>query len=117
MEGYYIRLNTDGTQVVTPTEKSPDLDMMKSRIDGGYLELVPYFTLFEYEGELRRCVAFCDENGKMKNFNMNRRATTLWDRCLKQQGMPGLIRHGALQDFLVGPILIVFGDKEFMEAL
>jgi hypothetical protein len=69
---------------------------------GGDIEIVPYFT--RYEG--KPCVAFCNEHGKLHlGLPVNRRATILW--------------HGqrAINDYLVGPVVIVTGDKQLMREL
>lgn len=71
---------------------------------GGYIQLVPYFT--RYEGQ--PCVAFCDEDGKRKGLPINQRATELWTEL-----EPRFIRR----DVLVGPVVIVTGDKALMREL
>lgn len=73
---------------------------------GGYIELVPHFT--RYQG--KDCVAFCDEDGKRKGLPVNTHASTLW---FLQQTDRGVIHH----DWLVGPIVIVTGDKALMREL
>ena len=59
-----------------------------------------------------RCVAFCDENGKLTGLPMNMPATKLWDNAMRKA-----VGCGASPDFLVGDIAVVFGDEAFMEAL
>lgn len=71
---------------------------------GGDIELVPYFT--KYEG--KPCVAFCDEDGKHKGMPINQRATALW-----YEMEPRFMGR----DVLVGPIVIVTGDKALMREL
>lgn len=79
---------------------APRLEELQGGV-GGDIETVPYFT--RYQGE--PCVAFCNEAGKLDGLPVNRRATILW--------------HGQrpINDYLVGPIVIVTGDKALMRAL
>jgi hypothetical protein len=83
---------------------APHLEDLQSWIGGGFIELVPYFTKFEG----KPCVAFCDEDGKHKGMPANTRATDLW-YALEPRFMG--------RDILVGPIVIVTGDKQLMEEL
>lgn len=71
---------------------------------GGYIETVPGLTSYNHEGRQHRCFAFCNEEGKLKQLPRNERATQLWHRAR---------RSGS--DFLCGDVVIVFGDKEFMD--
>ena len=79
------------------------LQHLKEGVGGGYIEIIPYFTRFEGE----RCIAFCNELGKQQGMPVNMAANTLW-KLQVGAGYP---------DHLVGPIVIVFGDAAFMEAL
>jgi hypothetical protein len=103
----------------TPVEGEPKLELLKNAIGGGYIELVPGFDTIEQKpGEVVKCVAFCDEEGKLNGLPANTYATILWDKALRRHGGPGLLqRDGTAVDVLVGPIAIVIGDDEFMEAL
>ncbi|HEY1878292.1 MAG TPA: DUF3846 domain-containing protein [Caulobacteraceae bacterium] len=77
---------------------------LKDGIGGGYVEAVPSFKA--YQGE--RCVAFCDEDGKRKQMPVNQRATLLWHAM-----RPEFIGR----DVLVGPVVIITGDRELLEEL
>lgn len=68
---------------------------------GGYIETVPHFK--EYEGE--KCVAFCDEEGKLKGHKINAEATKIW------YNQPEMVKLGdrRFQDYLVGVVVIVQG--------
>jgi hypothetical protein len=112
-----ISIKPDGTRRVTLVGV-PNLEVLKAAIGGGYLEQVPGFTAFEVRGEMRTCVAFCDEDGKRKGLPFNRPATVLWAEALEHRSYPGLLdANGRLVDHLVGDIAVVFGDAAFMEAL
>jgi hypothetical protein len=90
----------------------PTLEDLKAAIGGGYIEAVPYFWTVDHRGVEHRCVAFCDEEGKLKGMPVNPFATALWDLAIRR--VKGV---GCEPDFLVGRIAVVFGDPEFMEEL
>jgi hypothetical protein len=97
--------------------REPTLEQLKKGIGGGYLELVPGFRSIVYGNVVMDCVAFRDEDGKRKGFDVNNVATIAWDAALRRNGT-GLLRpDGRPVDWLVGQVAVVFGDKEFMEAL
>jgi hypothetical protein len=85
----------------------PEPDIIKGGLDGGSLEMVPYFDKISLGGTVHRCVAFCDEDGKNKGLRLNVVATTVW-----QRGLPSPI-----DDWLAGPVVILFGDDEFMNDI
>lgn len=110
MQGTIITLKIDGSQLVTKLNRAPQLEDIKAAIGGGSIEIVPRFDRFQYEGNLIECVAFCDDEGKMKNLPVNVYATHKWaimHNCDVEQ----------LGDYLAGDIAIVFGDAEFMSEL
>jgi hypothetical protein len=107
---------------------APDIGDLKDAIGGGWLEAVPGFASIEHDGALQRCVAFCDEEGKLdyrssgkaasKPDPVNSLATVLWDKALRRATHPGLMnRGGLLADHLRGDICVLYGDDEFMESL
>lgn len=87
-------LKVDGTVEVTEPDSVSLEDVQKGV--GGYIEAVPYFDV--YEGE--ECQAWCDEEGKIKNYPMNEDATKLWYRIMGVRG----------GDYLVGDIVILTGQ-------
>lgn len=97
---------------IRTVEKAPDLDMLKDGIGGGYIEVVPYFSTIEHNGQIYRCIAFADEDGKRKNLDLNAHATALWNRAMRKA-----VGCGCAPDYLVGQILVVFGDEEWMGSL
>ncbi|QIV65846.1 DUF3846 domain-containing protein [Mesorhizobium phage Cp1R7A-A1] len=75
---------------------------------GGDIQVIPYCELFEHKDIIRKCIALCDEEGKLKGKPVNRTATAMWHRGLAE-------RLGAFRmDVLVGDIAFVFGDPEIM---
>ena len=97
---------------VVEFDRVPTLDELRAAVGGGYIEVVPFFTSIIVQGKPVHCVAFCDEDGKLKKIPVNRRATLLWDQALRRD-------HGRAldDDHLVGPIIILFGDGPFLTGL
>jgi len=71
---------------------------------GDYFEGVPFF--YEYKG--KRCFAFVGENGKGRGLPRNEKATAMWHL---------LFPPPRNQDYIVGPMVIVYGDDAFMSEL
>jgi hypothetical protein len=92
-----------GTAAVTRKEltAAPRLEDLQSGV-GGDIETVPHFN--RYQGE--PCVAFCNEAGKLDGLPVNHRATAHWYAIA-----------GRVADVLVGPVVIVTGDKQLMRKL
>jgi hypothetical protein len=95
-----------------PLDRAPDLSEIQGHLGGGYLERVPGFTTIAHKGEVHRCVAFADEDGKMKALPTNHYATTLW-KFAGTRTNPDLM----LMERLCGPVVVLYGDDEFMAAL
>ena len=119
MKGTIISVPPNGPlKVVAEINHAVDLETIKAAIGGGYIELVPGFSSFEYQGEHRQCLAFADEDRKRKQLPLNEAATVMWHRAMRAQGGPGLIEPGgSIADVLCGPVAVVFGDQTFMEKL
>lgn len=115
MRGTMITMRTDGTSTLTPLEKQPALELLKDGIGGGYIELIPGWDRFPFNGSVRQCVAFCDEDGKRKQLPRNDPATAMWHHVLKLPGQPAL-REG-WNDYLVGDVVVIVGDEAFMRAM
>lgn len=105
MRGVIISLNYDGTRNRLEVNHSDVLKELQY-IVGGLIEQVPGFdTYSEY-----KCIAFCHEEGKIRDLPLNFQATSHWYDSLKKKGLK-------TSDYLVGNIAVAYGDKEFMEAL
>jgi len=111
MKGSIISILPDGTTTEFQIEGPPQLEMLKGAIGGGHLEVVPYLDTVGIKGIVHKCIAFCDEEGKIKGLSFNRVANELWH--LAQLARKRVV----ISDRLVGPVAIVYGDKEFMEEL
>lgn len=94
---------TDGQHVVTDLQRAVKLEELQAAV-GGYIELVPYFTKFNGAP----CSTFCDEEGKLKSKPFNIAATQLW-------GANSRVKMAG--DILVGDVVIVTGDDEFLSTL
>jgi hypothetical protein len=69
---------------------------------GGYIEYVSSFDT--YEG--KPAIVLINEEGKLVGLPRNDTATHLWKEAFGEE----------LNDFIVGPCLILQGDDEFMES-
>lgn len=94
-------IQPDGTISLDTVDAVPPLEFFQKAV-GGSIEVVPGFT----RREGNPCVAFCNEEGKWEKLPVNPLATTIW-----------LAACPLVQDVLVGPVVIVEGDEEFMRAL
>ena len=116
MRGTVIIIRTSEPTVETKyIDGPPDLAPIKDGLEGGYLELVPGFTQFSYEGETRRCVAFVDEDGIRKGLPYNLMATALWRA--QRHPLDTNPFDTVNDDHIKGNMVVVFGDDEWMAEL
>lgn len=103
---------------IKPLDHTPDFIELHNMV-GGEIEVVPLFGTIKYGDKIEDCVAFCAEFGKIESFPVNRMATMEWERALARRGDGHTLFHadGSMKDFLVGNIVVVFGDAEFMGNL
>ena len=73
------------------------------------------FGSIGYGGTVMHCVALCNEHGETDHIPINQAATIAWERALRREGHQLLDQSGTPTDWLVGPVLILFGDREFMK--
>lgn len=102
MQGKMIVIRVDGTIEATEIVKQPKLEELQAAV-GGYLEGVP--LLDTYEGA--DCIAYCNEEGKLKRLPMNVKASRAWNDALTAKG------H-SMHDVLVGDVVIITGDDELL---
>ena len=100
---YMIVIKPDHSIVSTKLLGIPELDQLRDGV-GGLIEIVPRFTKFVK----RDCVAFCDEEGKMKNKQFNLLAHTFWETAVGRK---------ITNDHLVGDIVIIVGSPGFLARL
>jgi hypothetical protein len=100
MRGTTHILRADGDEVHAVHDKPLELDWVQQAV-GGFIQLVPGFTHYMNHP----CIAYCNEEGKLYDLPVNKEATMAWRRC------------SFTPDILVGDVLIISGDREFMETL
>lgn len=98
-----VAIHPEGTITEEIITKVPTLEDLQ-KIVGGYIEVVPYFNRYDD----KMCVAFCNEEGKLKQLPVNMPAQALWMQAV--EGRP-------LNDMLVGSIAIVVGPLDFLEEI
>jgi hypothetical protein len=109
MIGTAIVIHADGTMEITQLSNAPTLDFLQEAVAGD-IAIVPHFsTVGEIvKGGVVRCIAYCNEHGEDKKLPVNRIATDLW---LVAQHRAGV----AIDDVLLGPVVVLTGDDEFLE--
>lgn len=118
MEGSMLIISPNGTERLVEIVGEPTLEFFKTGLNNGHIEVVPFFRHVLYKGKvINDCVAFCDEEGKLKRLPYNQTATEQWQSSLQRQGRTLYEKTGEAKDTLVGPIIVVWGDKDFMAAL
>ena len=105
MKGYVATIPVSGPITVVECNGPVPLDILQRGV-GGYIEVVPFFDKFSYEGTTYPAVAFCDEEGKLMGKPINTQATHNWWDLVP-----------VMNDVLVGNVVVVFGDKAFLAAL
>lgn len=100
MQGTIVVIPIEGDITTTALTAVPDLEDMQAHV-GGWLELLPRWST--YAG--KPAVAFCNEEGLLKNLPVNVRATEMW--CAQ-------FSSGSV---LRGNVIVLSGDAKFMEAL
>jgi len=85
---------------------------------GGDLQAVPGFRSIRYGNMVMDCIALCDANGNLENLAINNLATIAWKEALRRAVDAGLWRSELMPTGpLVGTVAVLFGDREFMDAL
>lgn len=88
----------------------PDLKLLQAHVKGN-IELIPLFDTIVINNELCKCVAFCNEEGKLQDLEVNATATSMWASAMLKSG------HMLAGDMLVGNVAVVIGDNELLEAM
>jgi hypothetical protein len=125
MKGRMYILNVASGEIeVAGFSEPPTLAVMQGAVEGP-IEAVPWFTTIWTleDGATVSCLAYCNENGKLENLPYNTRATVAWDAALRRMTDPdgdplypnGLNdENGQATDVLVGNVIVIVGDEEFM---
>ena len=115
MKGTMLIIAPNGVITRTELTSAEILESLQKAV-GGYLEVVPHFHSIDYDGAIRKCVVMCNEEGKIERpaiLPHNPLASDYWAQAMRRD-------HGVrspFPDYLVGNIVVLFGDREFMEAL
>lgn len=102
MKGIKTIIKADGSLVTEGKLEPVKLEELQAAV-GGFIETVPNFET--YLG--KKAIAFCNEEGKIDGLPINEQATRFW-RYAAPAGFA---------DVLVGDVVILTGDDEFMEAV
>lgn len=100
MPGVMTILRANGNKQQFVIDSAPSLETLQDAV-GGYIEYIPMFDRYED----KPCIAYCNEEGKLQDFVVNAAATAIWRKSI------------GTADVLVGDIVILTGDKDFMEEL
>lgn len=102
MKGKVFAVMTTGETKETEVN-DPNLLPLLREIVEGHIEAVPFFDTYKK----MRCVAFCNEEGKLDSLPVNELATLLWYQACGR----------VVDDVLVGNIAVVTGDEEFLRNI
>lgn len=90
-------------------------DELREAVNGD-VQLVPEFSCMRVDGEDVTIVAYCNENARFEGAAQNVGATYIYERALQiERNDPTLTLDPQWR--LVGPIMVVWGDDEFMSEL
>lgn len=103
MKGRMIVIYPDGSMSATAYDTAVTLKDLRGAV-GGPIESVPGWDRMGG----KPCWTICNEEGKIEGLPFNAFAQHLWGRVASEY---------ANMDTLVGPIAILAGDQEFMDAL
>ena len=120
MKGYSIIIDpVQGVMETSRTDwdKPIPLNVLQSAV-GGFIESIPLFECMMYEGQEIETVAFCNEEGKLNNLPRNEVAQGIWTASIASRNNISYEEaEKSTQDVLVGPVIVVWGDEEFMAEL
>lgn len=106
MKGQMIVITPESTPATVAKHQltsAPELQELKKHV-GGYIELVPGFSLFVTNEGIHPCIAYCNEDGRSMGLPLNQTASEMW--ADNDPRYP-----------LMGTIVILIGDQEFMNSL
>jgi hypothetical protein len=117
MRGTLLVFEPHALPQVREFSQPPGLEEVQAVV-GGDLQVVPGFRTIRYGAVVMDCFALCNANGKHKGLAMNDLATIAWKEALQRAVEAGLWRSEVMPtDPLVGTVAVLFGDREFMDAL
>lgn len=121
MEGTALIYRPEQAPELTKFANAPPLAFLQEAV-GGYIEHVPLFDTIEIDEKVVACRVYCNEEGKLNRLPTNRIATMLWNAALmrlrddngKVVYPTGLFTQKGITDRLVGTVIVLYGDDEFM---
>ena len=117
MHGSYLIIPVN----MTPTQQLVYLDRPVTPTEvckgvGGKVKVIPSFDTISYDGKVQLCYAFCDRDGEYRELPPNLLASYLWVQALiRRYGLH--YDHAVPEDVILGSLVILAGDSEFLEAL
>jgi hypothetical protein len=114
MRGGLFIVRQNGDIETRSIDRPPTAEELRE-IVSGYIEMIPYWTHLSVASKNidSDCVGFCDSDGKtIGNKLSNELATAIWEVDLNRKGMSAKGR-----DYLVGDIVLVWGDQELLDNL
>jgi hypothetical protein len=117
MRGELLIYGSGGDVTARELKQVPELQELREGV-GGSVEQVPMFRTINRRGIVCDCLAFCEEDGRAKGRAVNPVATMLWDLALRRARIGNGLRdsEGRVRDYLVGDVIVVLGDAEFLAA-
>jgi hypothetical protein len=131
MKGTAIIVTPEGRAIVQEVTTPIPLKFLNDGV-GGSIELIPHLNSVMFDKQVRDCVAYVNAYGKGMSLRKNELANFLWDLALARQGIsrfeidlayvqPTVSDKDHLviyeKDHLVGSIVILLGDKDFMDGI
>jgi hypothetical protein len=102
MPGKVVIISVNGLITEQNSEGKVALETLQKLV-GGYIERVPHFGSFGGQ----KCIAFADEDGRMKAKPINEKATELW---FEAAGSKKGVSLDYIKNFLVGDVVILLGE-------
>lgn len=119
MKGSIIKIPASGHIEIREVDAPPSLDELQAVV-GGDIQEVPQFSIYAPPGagQWQEAIAYCNEEGKGLGLPINRKATSAWnDALINGHGYSLFGPDGNLLDILVGDVVVLTGDPEFLESL
>jgi hypothetical protein len=103
------------TVIIQECTEVPSNEVIHEAV-GGFFESVAYFKTIKWGGKIHACEAFCHGDGKVMEPPLppNFPATYLWAQAIMRMEERDDVE---MLDYLAGPIVVLFGDEEFMDEL
>lgn len=117
MRGFMIIIQPEDGRLPLPQEctEPPSLLTLQTAVLGD-IEHVATFNVLKVGERFVPCIVFVNEDGKRNQMPVNAVATLLWSEAVKLTGGNLQSDTGVFKDLLVGPAVILYGDREFLTS-